>query len=70
MTKDKVLTERVEITYPRGEEPIETHSNYALVVGTTIIGHNVLRMEHSNGEVSMVALGEGYTVSFSPCTDS
>lgn len=51
-------------------DPIAPHSEYAKVVRTILEDRNILRMVHESGEVSMVVLGEGFTVSFTEDTAS
>ena len=70
------MTQTVEITHERSRgpgllvDPLAPHSSYAKVKSTSIEGRNILRMVHEDGDVSMVVLGEGFTVSFTVDTAS
>lgn len=62
--------DRVEVTYPTNGDMLKPHSTYVRVKETQMIGHNVMRIVHDNGDVSMVVLGEGFTVSVTVDTAS
>lgn len=70
------MTKTVIVTHGRNRgpnmmhDPLAPHSEYAKVVRTSIEGKNILRMVHESGDVSMVVLGEGFTVSFTEDTVS
>ena len=58
------MTQRATITRPTTDYPTDYHSVHEDVLEATMVGTNVVRLKHMDGDVTMVVLGEGYTIVF------